>query len=107
MAHCALPARYQREVTIILVDQSDDGEWWVHDPHGLGVRCLDRSQAVRLARIKCEFHPGSVVVAMPPVCTGARREASAARAAHRGQHVHVAGVDRGVVVAWSGLQRSV
>lgn len=73
MAHCALPARYQGQVTIILVDQSADGAWGVHDNHGLDRRCPDRAEAMRLARDECRNHPGSVVLAMPPACGGARR----------------------------------
>ena len=69
MAQCALPSRYRREVTIILVDQAADGHWGVHDNHGLDRRFAERADAMRLANAQCRVHSGSVVLAMPPLCT--------------------------------------
>ena len=69
MAQCALPSRYQREVTIILVDQGPDGRWGVHDNHGPDRRFAERAEAMRLANAECRSHPGSVLLALPPLCT--------------------------------------
>jgi len=74
MSCTSLPARFNRDVTLILVDQSPNGTWGVHDNHGLDRRFAERAEALRLANTECRNHPGSVVLAMPPLLTATHHD---------------------------------